>query len=102
MIEVAYETVMLEATVAERLSVKDAGSGIQQGEHEDVFERFYTSRTPEAKPETGTGLGLSIVKLSVERIGGRIWFDTQEISGERSCIDIPVDQSRSGLAGDTS
>ena len=101
-IEVAYETVMLEATVAERLSVKDAGPGIQQGEHEDVFKRFYTSRAPEAKPKTGTGLGLSIAKLSVERSGGRIWFDTQEISGARCCIDIPVDQSRPGLAGDVS
>ena len=99
MIEVSYETVTLGTAAAERLCLKDAGPGIQQGEHEEVFKRFYTSRAPEAKPNTGTGLGLSIAKLAVERSGGRIGFDTLEMSGAKCCIDIPVDQSDPGPAG---
>ena len=89
-IEITYATVIVGSAAGQRVCVRDAGPGIQQGEHEEVFKRFYTSRAPEAKPFSGTGLGLSIAKLALERCHGRIFFDAQETRGARCCLDIPV------------
>lgn len=96
LIEITYSTVLLGTTLGRRLCVKDSGPGIQEGEHEEVFKRFYTSRAAEARANTGTGLGLSIAKLAVERLGGSISFDQQEIHGAKCCIDLPVLPIRSG------
>ena len=42
------------------LSVSDQGCGIDQDEHDKIFDRFYRGRTPRHVP--GTGLGLNICR----------------------------------------
>ena len=68
----------------------DSGPGIQPGEHERIFDRFFTSRNPDTAPHSGAGLGLSIAKLAIERNGGRIFFDRNTTGGARCCIDLPA------------
>jgi signal transduction histidine kinase len=87
---IAYTAGMLESKPAERICITDAGPGIQAGEHERIFDRFYTSRNPDTQPNSGSGLGLSIAKLAMERSGGRIFFDKTATEGARCCIDLPV------------
>jgi signal transduction histidine kinase len=87
---IAYSGVMLESKPAERISITDAGPGIQPGEHERIFDRFFTSRNPDTQLSSGSGLGLSIAKLAIERSGGHIFFDKTAADGARCCIDLPV------------
>jgi heavy metal sensor kinase len=70
--------------------VQDEGPGIAKGEHERVFERFFTSSSRETAIYNGTGLGLSVAKLIIERLGGSISFDEQATSGARCRIELPV------------
>ena len=50
-----------------RLTVQDAGVGLEQGDVERVFESFYSTKSD------GIGIGLSISRSILERHRGRIW-----------------------------
>ena len=67
-------TVSLRTTLTEEeavhLSVQDAGSGLEEGTEERIFEPFYST-----KPG-GMGMGLSIARSIVEAHGGIIWART--------------------------
>ena len=53
------------------LTVSDDGPGIEPGQRERVFERFWRADT--ARSDSGsTGLGLSIVRAVAERHGGTV------------------------------
>jgi signal transduction histidine kinase len=70
--------------------VHDEGPGIAKGEHERVFERFFTSSSRDTATCSGTGLGLSVAKLIIERLGGSISFDEQAAGGARCRIELPI------------
>lgn len=89
-IEVSFCRVTLDSAVYQRVCVKDAGPGIQEGELEEVFKRFYTSRAPGGHLKAGAGLGLSIAKLAIERCGGHVFFTPEETRGARCCVDVPI------------
>lgn len=91
-IRISYEAAIVHSRPAVRVAVVDSGPGIQDGEHERIFERFFTSRNPSTQGSSGTGLGLSIAKLAIDRIGGHIFFDKTVTEGARCCIDLPVTQ----------
>ncbi len=66
------------------VSVKDNGTGIPEMMHNRIFTPNFTTKT------SGTGLGLAMCKGIVEKLNGRIWFETQD--GDWSCffVEIPV------------
>ena len=80
--------------VAERegeaeLSVADRGPGIEAGEGERVFERFY--RGPSSTgPTTGSGLGLYIVRRLCEAVGGTVQIDPLYRGGSRFVVPLPL------------
>jgi two-component system sensor histidine kinase KdpD len=56
------------------VSVTDQGPGLDPGELEHLFERFYRGHT--ARQTTfGTGMGLSITRGLLAAAGGRIWAE---------------------------
>jgi signal transduction histidine kinase len=89
-LRITYSATTIETLQAERVCIEDSGPGIQAGEHERIFDRFFTSRNPDTQLHSGSGLGLSIAKLAIDRSGGRIFFDTSFTQGARCCIDLPV------------
>lgn len=55
--------------------VRDNGVGIEPGEHEKIFNRFYRIKRGEQLEDKGSGLGLAICHEIVRLHGGRIWAE---------------------------
>jgi two-component system sensor histidine kinase SenX3 len=68
--------------------VADPGVGIDPGEQQRIFERFYRI---ERAGEPGTGLGLALVKEIAVQHGGRIELDSQPGSGSRFTLVLPAE-----------
>lgn len=74
------------------LIVSDTGIGIPPEEQEKVFDRFYQVDGSERRAYRGAGLGLSICRHIVERHSGRIWVESEGISGRgsRFHVELPI------------
>jgi two-component system sensor histidine kinase KdpD len=71
-----------------RVSVTDGGPGLDPGELEHLFERFYRGRA--ARQATfGTGMGLSITRGLLAAAGGRIWAENARDGGARFSLAVP-------------
>ena len=66
-----------------RVAVEDAGPGVRDGEKEQIFEPFYTT-----KP-TGMGMGLAIARSIVEAHGGSIWVTNNPRRGVTFHFGLP-------------
>lgn len=62
------------------------GIGIAEKDHRRVFRMF--ERINPANQFEGTGIGLTIVRKAVERMGGRIDFESEEEKGSRFWIEL--------------
>jgi two-component system sensor histidine kinase KdpD len=70
------------------LCVSDHGPGLDPGELEHLFERFYRGQT--ARGTTfGTGMGLSITRGLLTAAGGRVWAENVPTGGARFSIRVP-------------
>lgn len=69
--------------------VKDTGIGIPKEAYPVVFERFRQADSDENKTYGGTGLGLAISKAYIEKMGGRIWFESNVNTGSTFYFCIP-------------
>ncbi len=65
-------------------SVKDNGSGIPTEMFSKIFIPNFTTKT------SGTGLGLAMCKGIVERLNGKIWFETSEGNWTIFFVELPV------------
>lgn len=54
------------------LWVRDDGPGLEEGQLEQVFERFYRGDSSRTSRKEGSGLGLAIAKAITEAHGGRL------------------------------
>ncbi len=69
---------------------EDTGPGLPAGA-EQVFEPFFTTRTPGAAPGAGTGLGLAICRDLIERCcGGTITAANRAQGGARFEVRLPA------------
>jgi len=70
------------------LSVRDKGPGLDPGELEHLFERFYRGRASRLG-SFGTGMGLSISRGLLAAEGGRIWAENAPDAGALFSIVVP-------------
>ena len=70
--------------------VKDSGKGIPQNKVNLIFEKFQQINPEHSIKVEGTGLGLPIAKGLVERLGGKIWLETEEEKGTTFFFTIPL------------
>jgi signal transduction histidine kinase len=71
------------------ISVADEGPGIPPDRLEQVFDRFHQVRDPQKSHPLGTGLGLTISREIVERLGGKIWVDSELGAGTVFSFTVP-------------
>ena len=72
-----------------RISVADTGIGIAARYFGDVFQAFNRLNADPMVSRDGTGIGLTVTRLLVERMGGRINFESEEGVGSTFWIDLP-------------
>lgn len=77
-----------------RLLVHDTGAGIEPSAQEQLFRRFYTTKT------TGTGLGLSLVRDAVNASGARI--EVESAAGRGALFRVTFPRLRAGAVPDAS
>jgi len=70
------------------VSVADDGPGLDPGEIEHLFERFYRGRRAR-QVSFGTGMGLSITRGLLAAAGGRVWAENVPGAGGRFSLTIP-------------
>ena len=59
-----------------RVNVRDYGQGVPESFHSRIFSKFSQADATDTRQKGGTGLGLSISKEIIERMGGRMGFDS--------------------------
>ncbi len=73
-----------------RVAVRDHGAGIPENFRDLIFQRFERADNSDTRKKGGTGLGLSICKALIERMLGRIGFETETGKGSTFYFELPL------------
>ncbi|MBT3536894.1 MAG: bacteriohemerythrin [Rhodospirillaceae bacterium] len=84
------------------LTVTDTGIGIADDDQADIFQVFHRLDTNAAVAKEGSGIGLYVSKLLVERLAGRIGFESEEGIGSTFWIELPLVSNDEALIWDES
>jgi PAS domain S-box-containing protein len=76
-----------------RVTVRDAGVGLDRQSMEKLFDAFYTTKSG------GMGIGLSVSRSIVERHQGRLWAEPNDGPGATFSFSIPL--APAGITGET-
>lgn len=69
--------------------VKDTGIGIAEENFEMIFNRFSQVENSMQRRHGGNGLGLAIAKAYVDKLGGKIWVESQLGKGSEFYFKLP-------------
>lgn len=72
------------------VKIKDSGIGIPKAHQNNIFTKLFRADNAKKVSTDGTGLGLYIVKLVLDKIGGGIWFESEENKGTTFIVRIPL------------
>ena len=81
-----------EGENAVRITVTDAGPGIDQQMQERIFEKFRQLDAGVTRQHGGTGLGLAISRDLAALLGGEIGVDSKPGQGAAFWLTLPVEQ----------
>lgn len=70
--------------------VADTGVGIPSYSQENIFSKFFRAPNVMRGETTGTGLGLYLVKGMAERLGAKVWFDSELGKGSTFYLSLPT------------
>jgi signal transduction histidine kinase len=74
------------------ISVADTGYGIPEDVQSKIFTKMFRADNARTKDPDGTGLGLYIIKETIEKTGGKIWFESPgENKGSTFYVTIPLE-----------
>lgn len=78
-----------------RLSVKDAGDGIEPDQLVEIFNPFTLANNVATGGEKRFGLGLAIVKKIVDQHHGKVWVESERGEGSTFHVLLPLVQPAS-------
>jgi hypothetical protein len=73
----------VESDAGVRLTVRDAGVGLDRQALDKLFDAFYTTKSG------GMGIGLSVSRSIIERHHGRMWAEPNDGPGATFAFTIP-------------
>ncbi len=76
--------------------VKDMGIGIPHDQLDFIFERFRQVNESTTRDYEGAGLGLAISKAQVEKLGGKMWVESEVGKGSSFYFTIPCQRDVPG------
>ncbi|KAB2953419.1 PAS domain-containing protein [Heliorestis acidaminivorans] len=91
-----------DATEELLFSVRDSGIGISKEAMKNLFQPFSQADASTTRKYGGTGLGLSICKKLVNRMGGRIWVESEEGKGSTFFFTIAHKEGEDGTQEESS
>jgi PAS domain S-box-containing protein len=69
--------------------VADTGYGIPKEQQGEIFTKLFRADNIQSVVTEGTGLGLYMVKKILEKLGGKIWFESEENKGTTFYVTWP-------------
>ena len=72
-------------------SCKDLGIGIPLEEQKNIFKKFFRGSNTAGVGAPGSGIGLYICRIYIERMGGKVWFESKGIDkGTTFYVSLPI------------
>lgn len=71
-------------------SCQDTGVGIADDEKKKIFTKFFRSESVMSMVTAGSGLGLFISKATINRNGGKMWFESGLGEGSTFYFSFPI------------
>ncbi|MET0985999.1 MAG: ATP-binding protein [Steroidobacteraceae bacterium] len=72
------------------VAIQDHGPGIESEFRDRIFQKFSQADSSDARTKGGTGLGLAISKALIERMGGKIGYDSEPGCGATFFLQLPL------------
>ncbi|MEZ6104555.1 MAG: ATP-binding protein [Pirellulaceae bacterium] len=70
------------------IRVRDRGEGMAEGILQRVSEPFFTTKPP----GSGMGLGVFLARTLIERLGGRLSYESAPLHGTVAIVELPVSE----------
>lgn len=83
-IEITIEKAVKGVTII----VKDNGYGIPVAAKGRIFTKLFRADNVKEKEPLGTGLGLYLLKSLVDKLGGKVWFESKEGRGSTFYVEL--------------
>jgi len=75
-------------------AVKDTGIGMTREQMSKLFKAFSQAENSTSRKFGGSGLGLTISKSIVEKMGGRIWVESEPGKGSSFFFEIELERAK--------
>ena len=74
------------------VEIEDTGLGIPKEQQEKVFSKFFRAHQEGTEEVPGTGLGLFVVRMLIEKMKGKITFESEEGVGTKFSFTLPLEK----------
>ena len=71
------------------IQVSDTGIGIPKNEAKHIFQSFFRASNAVNSQEMGSGLGLMLTRQLVQKLGGKLTFESEEGKGSAFLVVLP-------------